>query len=66
MIWKRYYWRVVGYFLAFGGFGLIVDELIEGPFNLLEPGHELWGLILIVIGLICISIKPKDKVKINA
>lgn len=61
MFWKRYYWRALGFFLAFGGLGLIIDELIEGPFYLFELGHELYGVILLVVGLICISVKPKDK-----
>jgi len=61
LTWKKYYWRVIGMFLAGGGLWLIWDELNEGPFNLLEVGHELYGVILFIVGLVCISLKPKGK-----
>lgn len=59
--WKRYYWRVLGYFISFGGFGLIADELVRGTLNFSTVGHEWYGVILFVIGLGLISKKPRGK-----
>jgi len=59
--WHRYYYRVIGVFLACGGAGLLLDELINGPFKL-EPGdHEFWGLIMVIGGAILIGKMPKGK-----
>ena len=61
MIWKTYYYRVSGYALTGAGAGLVLDELIHGPFNLNPGNHELYGLIMIVIGLVLITRKPHGK-----
>lgn len=58
---KSYYWRVIGFFLAGGGMGLMFDELIEGPFKLTPTNHEFWGLIAVIVGCYFISKKPKGK-----
>lgn len=60
-MWHKYYWRVIGYAMSGAGCGLIVDELINGPFSLLPGNHELAGLIMLVVGLIFIAKKPKGK-----
>lgn len=59
--WHRYYWRVIGFAIAGGGVGLVLDELIHGPFKLGPGDHETYGLIAIVIGAILISKKPHGK-----
>lgn len=60
--WHHYYWRVIGYFLAFGGGGLIFDELIHGPLEFWPiTNHEVYGVIIGLIGLILISLKPHGK-----
>jgi len=59
--WKDYYWRALGYFLAFGGFGLIADELVGGYLDFTTIGHEWYGVILFLIGLGLISVKPRGK-----
>jgi len=59
--WRKYYWRVLGYFLAFGGFGLIADELIGGYLDLTAWGHEWIGVVSFLVGLGLISVKPKGK-----
>jgi len=59
--WHKYYWRVLGYFLAFGGFGLIADELIGGYLDLTTWGHEWIGVISFLVGLGLISVKPRGK-----
>jgi len=61
MKWHRYYYRVIGFGLAGGGAGLMLDELIHGPFTLSISNHEFWGLIISIIGVILISKKPKGK-----
>lgn len=61
MTWKRYHFRVIGFALAGAGLGLIVDELIAGPFSLTPTGHEFWGIVLFVAGMVFISLKPKGK-----
>jgi len=57
----KYYWRPIGYFLAFGGFGLIADELIGGYLNFTTWGHEWIGVIFFLLGLGLISVKPRGK-----
>ena len=59
--WHSYYFRVIGYFLAGGGAGLVLDELINGPFKISYHDHEAWGLVAIIIGAILISKMPKGK-----
>ena len=59
--WKRYYWRVLGYALAGAGAGLVLDELINGPFKLELGDHELWGLVMVIAGAVLISRFPKGK-----
>ena len=59
--WKSYYYRVIGVALAGAGAGLIIDELIAGPFSLTPANHEFWGVIMVIAGIIFISKKPKGK-----
>ena len=61
MIWKTYYYRVIGFALAGGGAGLMLDELINGPFHLSLGNHEFLGLIMLIAGTIFISKKPHGK-----
>ena len=61
MIWKTYYYRVIGFALAGGGAGLMLDELINGPFHLSLGDHEFWGLLMLIAGSIFISKKPHGK-----
>ncbi len=58
---RRYYYRVIGFALAGAGAGLVLDELIHGPFSLTLMDHELWGLVMIIAGAVLISRKPKGK-----
>ena len=58
---RGYYWRVIGFLLAGGGMGLMADELIEGPFTLTPTNHEFWGLVMLIVGVICIGKFPKGK-----
>jgi len=59
--WHKYYWRALGYFLAFGGFGLIADELIGGYLDFTIWGHEWIGVVSFLVGLGLISMKPRGK-----
>lgn len=66
--WKKYYWRVIGMLLTFGGTGLILDEVFFGKlqYNKILDGywiqHELWGLTMIIIGLyLVLKYKDQDK-----
>jgi len=59
--WHEYYLRAIGFFLAFGGFGLIADELIGGYLDFTTWGHEYIGVILFLVGLGLISVKPRGK-----
>ena len=61
LTWRRYYWRMIGYALAGAGGGLVLDELIHGPFTLTPANHEFWGLVLLIVGAVCISKKPHGK-----
>ena len=61
MTWQSYYYRVIGFALAGGGAGLVLDELINGPFHLSPGDHEFWGLIMLIAGSIFISKKPHGK-----
>lgn len=61
MNWKRYYYRVIGFALAGGGAGLMLDELIHGPFKLAPGDHEFWGLLCVIAGSYLISKKPHGK-----
>ena len=61
MIWHRYFYRIIGFALAGGGAGLVLDELIHGPFTLTPANHEFWGVILVVVGIYFISKHPKGK-----
>lgn len=59
--WKKYYYRVIGFALAGAGAGLVLDELIHGPFTLTPANHEFWGIIMALVGLILITRKPHGK-----
>jgi len=59
--WHNYYYRVIGFAMAGAGGGLVLDELINGPFKLGLGDHETYGIILIVIGSYLISKFPKGK-----
>jgi len=61
LTWRPYYYRIIGFALAGGGAGLVLDELIHGPFTLSLTDHEFWGLIAIIAGVILISKKPHGK-----
>ena len=61
MKFKSYYWRVIGTVIAGGGAAWILDEFIHGPFTLTPSNHEFWGLIMVVLGLVCITRKPHGK-----
>ena len=61
MTWQSYYYRVIGFALAGGGAGLMLDELINGPFHLSLGNHEFWGLIMLIAGSIFISKKSHGK-----
>ena len=61
MIWKPYFYRVIGFALAGGGAGLVLDELIHGPFHLGPGDHELWGIVAIIAGAVLIARKPHGK-----
>ena len=59
--WHRYYYRVIGYALGGAGVGLMVDELIHGPFTLTPSNHEFWGLIMVIAGAVFTTRKPHGK-----
>jgi hypothetical protein len=59
--WHRYYYRVLGFAVAGAGSGLILDELINGPFTLTPCNHEFWGIVFLVIGGYLISKKMHGK-----
>lgn len=60
--WRAYYFRIIGYFLAFGGGGLVFDELLHGPLSFWPPlNHEVYGVVIGILGLILISRKPRGK-----
>ena len=61
MEWRQYYFRVIGFAVGGAGAGLVLDELINGPFNLAPGNHEFWGLIMLVVGGILISRKTHGK-----
>jgi hypothetical protein len=61
MTWKRYYYRIIGFALAGAGAGLMLDELIHGPFALTPADHELWGLVMLIAGSVLIAKKPHGK-----
>ena len=46
MQWHNYYYRMIGFALSGAGAGLVLDELIHGPFTLTPANHEFWGMIL--------------------
>ena len=58
---NKYYYSVIGYALAGAGAGLMLDELIHGPFTLTPANHEFWGLIMIIAGSVFITKKPHGK-----
>ena len=59
--WSRYYYRVIGFAILGAGSGLVVDELINGPFRIGIADHETWGLAMIIAGAIFIARKPQGK-----
>jgi len=61
MIWKAYYYRIIGYAMAGAGGGLMFDELIHGPFTLTPSNHEFWGLIMVIVGAVLTTRKPHGK-----
>lgn len=61
MTWRKYYWRVLGVIMAGAGVGLMVDEVVNGPFTLNASNHEFWGLILAIVGAVLIAVKPRGK-----
>jgi len=60
-MWHRYYYGLIGFALAGGGAGLMLDELIEGPFMLTPTNHEFWGLAALIVGAVLNSKKPHGK-----
>jgi len=61
MQFRKYYWRVIGFAMAGAGAGLILDELIHGPFILTPTNHEFWGLVALIVGAVFITKKPHGK-----
>jgi len=61
MTWHKYYYRIIGFALAGAGSGLVIDELIHGPFALTPATHEFWGLAMIIAGSFFIGKKPHGK-----
>jgi len=61
IIRKAYYFRIIGFALAGAGAGMMLDELIQGPFTLTPTNHEFWGLVALVAGSVLISKKPHGK-----
>jgi hypothetical protein len=61
LTWREYYWRVLGFALAGAGAGLVLDELIHGPFALTPANHEFWGLVMLIAGCAAITRKPHGK-----
>lgn len=61
LMWRDYYWRVIGMFLTGGGIFLMLDEIIQGTFKFQLIGHETAGLACIILGAYFISKKPKGK-----
>ena len=59
--WHKYYYRVIGIAVAGAGSGLVLDELINGPFHIGLGDHETWGLIMVIAGAVLISKFPKGK-----
>jgi len=59
--WRRYYWRVIGFAMSGAGAGMMLDELIHGPFSLTPADHEFWGLIMVIVGSVFIAKKPHGK-----
>lgn len=61
MSWHNYYYRVIGFALSGAGAGLVLDELVHGPFTLTPLNHEFWGFVMLVAGGFLISKKPHGK-----
>lgn len=59
--WRQYYYRVIGFALAGAGAGLVLDELINGPFHIGLGDHELWGIVMAIAGAVLIAKKPHGK-----
>ena len=57
----RYYFRIIGFAMAGAGAGMMLDELIHGPFTLTPSNHEFWGLIMVIAGAMLITEKPHGK-----
>ena len=60
-MFRRYYYRIIGCALSGAGAGLVLDELIHGPFTLTPSNHEFWGLVLLIAGSVLISRQPHGK-----
>lgn len=61
MKWHHYYYRIIGFAVGGAGAGMMLDELIHGPFKLGLCDHETWGLLALVVGAVLISKKPHGK-----
>jgi len=61
MTWHKYYYRMIGFAISGAGAGLVLDELIHGPFTLTPANHEFWGFIMLIAGGYLISKKPHGK-----
>ena len=61
MTWHKYYYRMIGFAISGAGAGLVLDELIHGPFTLTHANHEFWGFIMLIAGGYLISKKPHGK-----
>ena len=61
MSWHKYYYRVIGFALSGAGAGLVMDELVHGPFTLTPANHEFWGFVMLIAGGFLISKKPHGK-----
>ena len=57
----KYYFRIIGFAMAGAGAGMMLDELIHGPFKHGLCEHEFWGLIMVIAGAMLITEKPHGK-----
>ena len=57
----KYYFRIIGFATGGAGAGMMLDELIHGPFTLTPANHEFWGLVMVIAGTMLITEKPHGK-----